>query len=238
MLSSFPDRNIQVCVSISHLKNSEMKKRRRNKNSPLIPHLLKQHLIFLFPFVIKLLKGVVCTYWPLFLFVPVFNPHHPDFASHHYIKTYFAKEVNDFNVWLHIHFSSSQQSKWFPSWKTNSCVLDDPVPPLFSLLLSGCSFSVSFVSTFSAAWHLNVPQGPLLFSIYTLAPDCTDKLKFIFLAHFSHLSFRFIYPNTYLISIVYLTGISNLIFQNTTLPTLACPSFGSSICNVTNQPIC
>lgn len=62
MLSSFPDRNIQVGVSISHLKNSEMKKRRRNKNSPLIPRPLKQRLIFLLPFVLKLLKGVVCTY--------------------------------------------------------------------------------------------------------------------------------------------------------------------------------
>lgn len=90
----------------------------------------------------------------------------------------------------------------------------------FPLQLSGCAFLVSFVSTFSVAWHLNVPQGPLLFSIYTLAPGCTDKLKFICLAHFSHLSFKFIYPKPYLISIVYLTGISKLIFQNRTLPTL------------------
>lgn len=54
-------------------------------------------------------------------------------------------------------------------------------------------------------------------SIYTLAPGSTDKLKFICLAHFSHLSFRFIYPETYLISFIYPTGISKLIFQNTTL---------------------
>ena len=92
MLSSFPGRNIQICYSISHLKNSEMEKKKK-KQEKFLPNTtsyttVPNFLCSLHNQVSQRSCLYILTLLPFFL---VFNSHHsgPLFPS--YIKTYLLK---------------------------------------------------------------------------------------------------------------------------------------------------